>query len=820
MRLDCTEIARTLVCGTSDHVEVLDSCGRLLFANPARREALGLAEGPCPHSHWIDLWRDASHLADAQAALSRALSGEPAHCAGWLPAPDGARFWSTTLTPIRRQDADMQILAVSRDATNDAARITSGAPAAATKVTHLSRRLRSVLEAMSDSVIVYDREWRFQFLNARAQRQIGQGKKLVGTFVWDRFPDLHDSAFGQAFRRAMAEGACQTVTGYYEPLRIWVEARAYPSDDGLTVFFRDITKRKESETALLESEARLRLALQTGGVVAWERNEKTRQMVFSDNAPSVIGFAGCSFEEFRARLHPEDSAFARQELRAGRHARFRFRHADGRTLWISAAAAVSKRNGVRMLHGTLIDVTAQEEAQRRLWHAANHDELTQLPNRSFLQKELQAACKAGAPFALMLLDLDHFKDVNDSEGHDAGDALLRETAHRLRNISCEDTFVARCGGDEFAIVLRRGSLREANALARKIAEMFRAPIAFGERMFDCRVSVGLAIAPHDGRDAASVMKAADVALYAAKADGRDRANRFTPEMRKTHERKAAIARKVRQAIGEGRLIPYYQPKICLRTGRIEGFEALARLRVDGRIETAQAFATALEYPDIAKRVSRTVIEQVLADAARWLDLGLDFGQIAVNLAEPDFTSGDIAAEIAAKLAHYGVSGSRLQIEITESVFLGRAESTIMCALKRLKALGCRVALDDFGTGFASLTHLKRYPVDVIKIDRSFIRDLCEDDHSRAITAAIISLGATLGLRTVAEGIEVPAQIEALRRLGCDKGQGYFFARPMPAARAPHFIRDWTRHNLHCVSRNEPEPSAPAWWEPQPLRAQA
>ncbi|HEY8580190.1 MAG TPA: bifunctional diguanylate cyclase/phosphodiesterase [Beijerinckiaceae bacterium] len=436
-------------------------------------------------------------------------------------------------------------------------------------------------------------------------------------------------------------------------------------------------------------------------------------------------------------------------------------------------------------------MTEQEAAQERLWKAANYDDLTGLPNRAFLHAHLRDALASGSPFALLLLDLDDFKDLNDSAGHDAGDAMLRETASRIQDVAGDRAFAARCGGDEFALIVRGGPPEEVRELTRRLLDRLREPLHYAEhKTFSCRASLGLAYAPYDGSDAPALLKAADLALYAAKAAGRNMALSYSPDMGSALQRKVSTAAHVRAALNEGRLIPYYQPKVCLRTGLIKGFEALARIRGGaGRVESAASFSDALAYPDIASDVTEQIMERVVRDASAWTRAGVPFGHVAVNLGEPDFSGlKDIVAEIGAALKRADLPGSALQIEVTENVLLGRGERRTARTLERLKRLGASIAMDDFGTGFGSLSHLRRFPVDVVKIDRSFIKH--KDREGAAIAAAIVGLGKSLDLETVAEGVEDKQQFDWLREIGCNAGQGYYFAKPMPGASVPDFIRTW------------------------------
>jgi EAL domain-containing protein (putative c-di-GMP-specific phosphodiesterase class I) len=357
--------------------------------------------------------------------------------------------------------------------------------------------------------------------------------------------------------------------------------------------------------------------------------------------------------------------------------------------------------------------------------------------------------------------------------------------------------VARFGGDEFAVVL--DDVAGANDLKAVGAALMRAaeePVRYGDRAIPVSISVGLAIG-HNGDSAEELLKNADIALYEAKGEGRNRAVMFEGAMRDLVEQRQAVLRDIRRALASGELVLWYQPKVSLADDGHAGFEALLRwCRSDGMVMTPAFFGIAFEDPLLGRVIGEAVIEQAAAQAGAWLRAGLDFDHVAVNVSTAQFLRGDLDARILGALARHGVPARHFMIEVTETVLLARDAPLIATALERLAAAGVHVALDDFGTGCASLTHLKDFPVDVLKIDRSFVASLGDERESRAIVRGITAIARDLGIAVVAEGIETEEQAQIIARFGVGYGQGFLFARPMSPALA-------TRHLMERAAEDRP-----------------
>lgn len=437
-------------------------------------------------------------------------------------------------------------------------------------------------------------------------------------------------------------------------------------------------------------------------------------------------------------------------------------------------------------------VALQRRLSRQLRHMSNHDELTGLPRRNLFRKKLDAALEqarqSGGRAAVMTVDVDHFKQINDSFGHDVGDSLLCAFAKRFRAATRKTDTVARLGGDEFGLVIPDiDAGDDLKMLLRSLGERLHKPFRHNGRVIDCEASIGVAIYPDHAASADELVKCSDLALAAAKTS-RGCSAIFSSAMAEDFDRQARMLDIARAAIEANELVPHYQAKVSLATGRIVGFEALARFKQAGAPPLLpEMFAHAFTDGKLAADISRQMLAQVLDDVRHWVDIDAAFGHIAINSSATDFKSDDFAERLLDAIDSRGLDPAMIELEITEGVFLGRGAEQVTRALALLNARGVRVALDDFGTGFASLTHLKKFPVDVIKIDRSFVAGVATSPDDATIVRALIGLGKSLGIETVAEGIETVEQASFLRRHGCNLGQGFFYGAPAPAADVPSLI---------------------------------
>jgi diguanylate cyclase (GGDEF)-like protein len=430
-----------------------------------------------------------------------------------------------------------------------------------------------------------------------------------------------------------------------------------------------------------------------------------------------------------------------------------------------------------------------DRVRARNHHLAYFDVLTDLPNRAHFNATLAERLLVDKPFGLLLLDIDHLKQVNDSIGHAAGDALIRAISKRLA--ACRpEALPFRLGGDEIAI-LADGCTDHAAlaAAAGRILDAVSGMVTVGGQSMDAHVTLGGALFGVDGVDADTICQNADFALYQAKQTHRGGYVGFRPDLRTAIVERMAIVRQLDTAMSQGRVVPHYQPIVRLETAEIVGLEALARLVLpDGEVVSAGAFRAGLDDPRIAYQLTGQMLDQVASDIRTWLDEGIPFQHVGVNVTTGDFARGDLAERVSTLFAGHNVPLSHVVLEVNESVFMGGNDRAVPRAVEALRAQGILVALDDFGTGFASLTHLLSFPVDVIKIDRSFVDRLGSDQPSEVVVRAILEIARKLDMRVIAEGIETSQQVAMLRQFGCLMGQGYLFSRPVPADDATRLMR--------------------------------
>ena len=430
---------------------------------------------------------------------------------------------------------------------------------------------------------------------------------------------------------------------------------------------------------------------------------------------------------------------------------------------------------------TFEDITEWLEAQAKISHMARHDALTGLPNRVLFHEQLEQGLRRAASndqLAVLCLDLDHFKDINDSLGHPVGDALLKEVGRRLKATVGEHDTVARLGGDEFAVVqIGRSEETAARSLAGRLVEVISTPYEIDDHQIVIGVSIGISLSPQDGSNSDELLKNADLALYRAKADGRGTYRFFETGMDARAQARRLLEMDLRAALQRNEFQVYYQPIRDVASDRVVAFEALLRWNHPQRGLIAPiSFIPLAEETGLIVQLGEFVLQSACMDAVTWPD-DVD---VAVNLSPVQFKSPNLIASVTGALAASGLNARRLELEITESVLLQNSEATLT-TLHELRGMGVRISLDDFGTGYSSLSYLRSFPFDKIKIDRSFVSELATREDSMAIIRAVTGLGRSLGIVTTAEGVENDAQLELLRREGCTQAQGYLFSKPRPAS---------------------------------------
>jgi diguanylate cyclase (GGDEF)-like protein/PAS domain S-box-containing protein len=713
----------------------------------------------------------------------------------------GRRVWvRKTSEPVRdAQDAIVRLQGAVQDITES--------KEAQEQTARAAQRLHATLESITDAFYTLDREWRFTYLNREAERLLQRPRtELLGKVVWDEFSP-HKVQIGYCeLHRAVRENVTVVYEEYNPGLQLLVEVRAYPSEEGLTVYFRDITEARKIEESLRISEERFRTIARSTTDVVWDWDLGHGTLWASESMERVFGYTTKDFSGplvgWSEYIHPDERE------RVVRHILAVIKGGDDqwmdeyRLMRKNGSEAVVLDRGyiirddagraVRMI-GAMVDLTERRQAERRIEYLAFYDPLTRLPNRQLLMDRLRAALAASATRrgynALFFIDLDNFKSLNDTGGHAVGDQLLQQVAHRLGTCVSHSDTVARFGGDEYVILLeqlsadREAACTEAGAVGERILHALRQPYKLDNYRHATTASIGVVLFSDDKDDIGELLKRADMAMYQAKAAGRNGLCFFNPHMEAALSARMALERDLRQALRdcEHAFDLYYQPQID-RHGRITGVEALVRWRHPerGTVQPVEFIPLAEETGlvlALGEWVLRKACQQLVNWAARPETASLE---IAVNVSARQFHHPGFVAQVLAALGPDGADARHLKLELTETSVLENVDDTI-AKMKQLKTQGVTFALDDFGTGYSSLAYLRQLPLDMLKIDRSFVTDLLTNPNDAAIARTIISLGRTLGLRVLAEGVETPAQRDFLFEHGCEAYQGYLCARPLPPA---------------------------------------
>jgi len=452
------------------------------------------------------------------------------------------------------------------------------------------------------------------------------------------------------------------------------------------------------------------------------------------------------------------------------------------------------RRHVESLEQVIEDRTrGLEAANRQLRHLATHDSLTGLPNRILLEDRLSQAiahaARDGHTFAVAVFDLDRFKVINDSFGHGIGDELLKEVARRLQGIARGIDTVVRLGGDEFVMIIDHLAVpSDAQMVAQRAIAVLQQPLRIGEKEISSSASVGIALYPQDGNSVEALMAHADAAMYFVKQHGRNNVQYFEAGMDAATQDRGRLESDLQQALARNQFELHYQPKVDAQSGAVNGAEALIRWRHPARgLVPPSTFIPLAEEGGLMESIGNWVIEEACRQASAWQKEGLSPTRVAVNLTAYQFRSGNLLGTIRNALKQARLDPSYLEVEVTESALMSDPEESVNI-LKQLSQMGVMVSVDDFGTGYSSMSYLQRFPIDKLKIDRAFINEVNSNTDATSIVSAIVSLGHTLKLKVIAEGVETPEQLEFLQRVGCDQYQGYHYSAAMPPAEFAEFIR--------------------------------
>lgn len=659
------------------------------------------------------------------------------------------------------------------------------------------QKFRHFYQGLQDAVVFSDLTGRLVEWNQAFQTLLGYDTAQLARMTTD---DLAP-ADGREHGSAQVTGQLQ-AEGYSAPFEkalrhadgrtIVVEARTFLrcGADGTPIgtweIARDITQRKHVEAQLIL--AATAFARSADGVVLTDATE--RILTINDTFASVTGY---SLQELRGRTprllqsgrHPAAFYRAMQEA-LHTHGWWqgeiwnRRRNGDLFFQWLSIKAVTDDDGNLTHYIGIYRDAAAVQQSQQRIEYLATHDVLTGLPNRTLFEDRfalaLARAGRTNRMLGLLFIDLDEFKNINDTSGHRAGDALLVEVAHRLTRVMRTEDTVARHGGDEFALLVEAGSVEELAAVCQRVLPALAEVHRINELQTSVPASIGISVYPADGDDPETLLRKADTALHRAKAQGKNTYRFFTEDMAEQVNQQLRIESGLRQALARGELFLQYQPQIAVRGEHLEGCEALLRWRSEGRTVSPALFIPVAEQTGLIISITEWVLTEVCRQIRHWDTQGLNIGMVSVNMSARHFQQDDVVARLLALVRAEGIEPRRLCLEITEGALMDPARSERL--LHAFTQAGFQVSVDDFGTGFSSLSYLKRFPIDELKIDRSFVSCIESSASDRAIVAAILAMAHSLGMRVVAEGVETPRQLDYLRERGCDTIQGYLFSPPL------------------------------------------
>lgn len=665
---------------------------------------------------------------------------------------------------------------------------------------------RHFLQQSPDVVLVVDSGGMIVSVNPQAEKLLGfTSADLVGQTVEFLVPESLRESHRQLRHQFLQrpEGrqldqkldfACRCRDGSQRQVEISLAPVQIGGEVQIITVLRDIAERRQAQQRLQQSEARLKEAQRMARIGSWELDLVSQQLHWSDEVYRLFEVNPASFTPsytaFLQLVYPEDREsvnHAYTQSLANRlpyQIEHRMQMPDGRIKFVvEQGNSFYDASGTALRsQGTIQDITHLKEYEKRLDRQITCDPLTELPNRDRFQQQLNQALErarqTGQRLTLMFIDIDNFKDINEVHGHRIGDRLLKDISERLRKCLRDGDIIARLGGDEFAVLIEAPALEDYDrGVAERLLLEGARPCFIDAIEFFVSCSIGITRYPADGNDADTLLSNADAAMYNAKSDGKNSYCFYATEMNQSLRRRMSIASSLRRAVSNGDFLLHYQPRVELRQGRIVGVEALIRWQDSERgLVPPVEFIPVAEENGLIVPIGEWVLRTASAQAQHWQTTFQRNISVAVNISARQFRTCDLVSLVQQVLRDTGLHPGALELELTESMLMHDVKR-VQQVLTGLRGLGVSLAVDDFGTGFSSLNYLKSFPLDALKIDRSFVTDIEQGANDEAIVRAIIALAHSLNLRVVAEGVETAAQMRYLLKQGCDEVQGYYFSRP-------------------------------------------
>lgn len=682
-----------------------------------------------------------------------------------------------------------------------------------TQLAESSHLLKTVIDTAPMRIFWKDRDSRYLGCNPAFARDAGlaDADDIVGKtddqLGWKKQADLYRTDDQMIMALGIPKLSYDEPQTTPDGRSIWLRTSKVPLRNGrnevtgVLGIYEDITEHKQAEAALQRSEANLNRAQAVAKVGSWYLDIASNHLEWSDETYRIFGFPrqqAVDMDTFASTLHPDDKdrvldAWNKAVAGAPYDIEHRIVVRGGGALWVREHAEIERDAQGRALFGigTMQDITERKLAEERIQYLVNFDVLTGLPNRIQLEDRikyaLELAKRRNEHLALMSVNLDRFKDINDTLGHSIGDALLIQLAKRLRSSLREEDTVSRLGGDEFTVMSPGVDASGAMHVAKKLLDVIAAPYQIEQYELAVTASIGIALYPEDGADMETLTRNVDTAMYRAKQDRHNSYRFFTAEMQVRSARNLQLANALYHALDGTQLQVVYQPQLSMHAGSVIGAEALLRWHHPelGTISPAE-FIPVAEDSGMILQIGEWALRQSVRQAKTWMEKGISPLIMAVNLSAIQFRQPDLPDIVSRILDEEGLPPEYLELELTEGAAMHDPQSAIIM-IDNLHDRGIRMSVDDFGTGYSSLSYLKRFKVYKLKIDQSFVRDISTDPEDKAIVGAIISMAKSLGLKTIAEGVETEGQLAFLREQGCDEVQGYYYSRPLPAEQFEGFV---------------------------------
>ena len=797
--------SQEIISTMADALFVCDAEGRIQFANRAAGSILGYAPNEL-------LGRTIDDLVDDPEGDASSLNLRPSSAISkerTFVAKNGERVeMMLSIAPVLQHGESAGAVLIGRDIRDRKEN--------ERQIRKAVMLLESTLDSTADGILVVGDDGKILSYNQRFLDMWRIPKSVLTRDDWKAFESILDQLSDpEAFLRSTQMIEKQPYAESYDLVECQDGRRFERYSAGRRIegvanarvwSFRDVTAKHTAEEALRDSELRYRLLFEQNAAGVCVTKLDGEIVDCNVTFASMLGYDRAELIGNKiALLHERPAERAEIELmlqqaKTVNSVETELRRKTGGSLYVLQNLTLA---GDR-IHMTVADISDRKRAEEQIEFHAYHDVLTHLPNRKLftdrLSQNLTHARRTGKPLAVMFVDLDHFKSINDTLGHTAGDELLLEMARRLRGCVREDDTVARLGGDEFTIIL--SELRhpeDAVTVAEKIIKAVQKSITIGGMPIDVSASIGIALYPVDGNDPESLLRNADSAMYRAKESGRNTYQLCTDEMKGRALQRLSLESKLRRAVQEQQLVLHYQPQVSLGDGKVIGAEALLRWNDPERGYVYPAsFIPVAEESRLILPIGEWVLRTACTQMREWRDRGLALPRISINLSPRQFQQQDLVDTVRRVLEETGLEAKALEIEITEGTAMANAEASIE-TLHALRELGCSISIDDFGTGYSSLNYLKRFPITCVKVDSAFVRDLTRNEGDAAIVSEVIAIARSLKLRVIAEGVETEEQLAFLRKRKCDAAQGYYFSRPVEAQGLAEYIGE-RRTPLRAVPR--------------------